>query len=226
MAKKSPEEKKPIPKLTTTEVTNALVTSVDPREFGLFLEVSTVSGKKLDQGVRRMDAWSVRYWGDNETHCYEVKVSKSDFMHEIKTPLKRKDGFRLSNRYSFVAPEGMIDLNLLPYDAGLIEVSEDLSVKTVVKAPWRDAYFLPRNFLAVLMRRIDKDRLYSYLRTLGNDEFSMEVSAVALEILDSHTEKWVDFSHGDKTVPDRIAKALSDVKNDVLTELVKRKIYK
>lgn len=229
MAKKPKNEDDPkpvVPDLDTKQVTKALMSWVDPREYACFAEVSTISGKKLDQGVRFMDVWAIRFWGLTETICYEVKVSRADFKHEISKPLKRKEGMRLSNLFYFVCPANMIDVSELPPDAGLIFVNEDLSLTTVCKAPYRDVSALPKNFLAVILRKLDKERLYSFLQNLGDDELNEAVGGVALEVIENHVEKWEAVNYGDKTVPDKIALALKDLKHDILYTLVERKIYK
>lgn len=53
--------------------------------------------------------------------CYEVKISRADYLCELKHPLKRRIGMRFSNEFYFVIPSGLIDLSELPADCGLIE---------------------------------------------------------------------------------------------------------
>lgn len=218
--------KKVIPELNTKQVTQALMNSIDPRESACFAEVSTISGKKLDQGVRFMDVWSIRFWGLTETTCYEVKVSRADFKHELATPLKRKEGARLSNLFYFVCPANMIDVSELPPDAGLKYVHEDLTVTTACKAPWRDVSALPKNFLAVILRKLDRERLYTFLQSLGDEELNEAIGNTMLEVVDSTIEKWSTVTQGSKEIPDRIALAMKELKHDILSELVNRKIYK
>ena len=53
--------------------------------------------------------------------CYEVKTSRADYLCELKHPLKRRVGMRYSNEFYFVAPGGMLELNEVPAECGLIE---------------------------------------------------------------------------------------------------------
>ena len=53
--------------------------------------------------------------------CYEVKVSRADFLGELKHPLKRRIGMRYSNEFYFVTPSGMLAHGEVPVDCGLIE---------------------------------------------------------------------------------------------------------
>ena len=63
-----------------------------------------------------LDALEKRHEGN------EIKVSRADFLAEIKRkPLKRRAGLRLSNESYFVAPKGIIEIDELPPEAGLLE---------------------------------------------------------------------------------------------------------
>ena len=52
--------------------------------------------------------------------CYEVKIARSDFLSELKRPLKRRIGMRYSNEFYFVTPPGLVDVREIP-SCGLIE---------------------------------------------------------------------------------------------------------
>ena len=56
--------------------------------------------------------------------CYEVKISRGDFLGELKHPLKRRIGMRYSNEFYFVTPAGLIDVTEVPVDCGLIEAGQ------------------------------------------------------------------------------------------------------
>ncbi len=56
-------------------------------------------------------------------HAIEVKVSRSDFTAEIKTPAKRLAAQHFSNYFSFATPRGIIEPEELPTGIGLIEFS-------------------------------------------------------------------------------------------------------
>ena len=53
--------------------------------------------------------------------CYEVKVSRCDYLAELKNPLKRRIGMRYSNEFYFVTPAGLIASAEVPAECGLIE---------------------------------------------------------------------------------------------------------
>lgn len=55
---------------------------------------------------------------------YEVKVSRADFLSEMRKPHKRANARSLSHLFFFACPEGLIQPNEIPDDAGLVWVYE------------------------------------------------------------------------------------------------------
>ncbi len=70
--------------------------------------------------------------------AYEIKVSRSDFLSEIRNPIKRRYALRVSNLFYFVTPPGVAKVDEIPQECGLVEVSGG-EWKVVVPAPWREA---------------------------------------------------------------------------------------
>lgn len=121
-------------------------------QWAFFPELAISTGS----AERRIDAWAMGLWRSSNYHriSYEIKVSRGDFLHEIKQPAKRRFALLMSNEYYFVTPQGLVKPEELPVEAGLKEVTLDRQLRTVVKAPWREC--LPPNlhFMAALCRRI------------------------------------------------------------------------
>ena len=107
--------------------------------------------------------------------CYEIKTSRSDFLCEVKRPLKRRMGLRYSNEFYFVTPPGLLDPAEIPVDCGLIEAGaivddewKALSAQhpasfyfdpvrrayclVLVPAPWRDTPGPTWQFAAAMLR--------------------------------------------------------------------------
>jgi hypothetical protein len=106
--------------------------------------------------------------------CYEVKVSRADFLCEMKRPLKRRIGLRYSNEFYFVTPVGLLNITEVPIECGLIEVGSfgDAEKRAVtepenmlhfepnhnnycgvtVPAPWRESPGPTWQFVAGMMR--------------------------------------------------------------------------
>lgn len=72
---------------------------------------------------RRIDGLAFNCW-PSRGHLmvgYEVKVSRGDFLQELKDPTKRKIAVEFLDRFYFAAPAGMIKVSELPENCGLIE---------------------------------------------------------------------------------------------------------
>jgi len=83
----------------------------------------------------RLDAWAMaRSWAHPCTYGYEIKMSRSDFMRDEKWPAY----LALCNRFSFVAPKGLISQEELPPEVGLIEAIGAKRLITRRKAAHRE----------------------------------------------------------------------------------------
>jgi uncharacterized protein YqgV (UPF0045/DUF77 family) len=83
---------------------------------------------------------------------FEIKVSKSDFMSEIRKPDKSADIQKFCDRWYIVAPEEAVDESLLPATWGWLQVTgEQIRVKK--EAPTLTPEPLNRKFVAAVVRR-------------------------------------------------------------------------
>ncbi len=120
---------------------------------------------------RRMDAWAMHHYPSkgNRRTAYEVKISRGDFLRDIKQLLKHRPALTFSNEFYFVAPEGMIKPEELPLFAGLLEVVKSGWVqdpkpfgyvahhlRSKVPAPWRDTTPPNWRFVVSLVRSVQK----------------------------------------------------------------------
>ena len=95
-----------------------------------------------------------------------MKVSRADFLGELKQPLKRRIGMRYSNEFYFVAPRGLLAAAEIPIDCGLVEVctfekmaelsyfdgETGMQCTVAVPAPWRDTPPPTWQFTAAMLR--------------------------------------------------------------------------
>jgi hypothetical protein len=89
----------------------------------IFLRELRVGTGRRNGDMQRVDAFalnSLPYTGMKRV-CYEVKISRGDFLGELKHPLKRRMGMRYSNEFYFLTPPGLIGVTEVPVDCGLIE---------------------------------------------------------------------------------------------------------
>lgn len=107
---------------------------------------------------QRFDAWAINLYPSkkHERIAYEIKVSRADFLHEIKNPEKRQQALSLSNYFYFAVPKGLVSVEEIPEECGLIEVNEDLTSRIKKKAPYRDTELATWQFLCAIARRAVK----------------------------------------------------------------------
>jgi hypothetical protein len=138
----------------SSEIIDALKLRHLGREWLFFpeLRLGTGYGGKWEQ---RIDAWAMSCYPSTglQSISYEVKVSRSDFLHELAQPGKRQAAMEMSNLFYFAAPAGIIGLDELPTDCGLVEFRAG-KTRIVSKATFRDRERLPWRFLASVGRRI------------------------------------------------------------------------
>ena len=101
----------------------------------------------------RLDAWAMkRSWSSPCYFGYEVKVSRSDFVNDTKWPTY----LPLCNTLTFVCPTGLIAVDEVPEQCGLIYVSKTGSrLFTKKKAPYREVEPPLPLLLYALMRAQD-----------------------------------------------------------------------
>lgn len=88
-----------------------------------FLRELRVGTGRGNGNHQRLDAFalnSLPYKGLKRV-CYEVKVSRADFLQELKQPLKRRIGMRYSNEFYFVTPPDLVRIEEVPAECGWIE---------------------------------------------------------------------------------------------------------
>ena len=127
--------------------------------WAFFAEVRCGTGW-VGRGVRnpeqRIDAWAISLWPSRGVGpvAYEVKVSRADWLRELKQPRKREQAMALSQEFFVAAPAGVVRVDELPAGCGLIEVSPDLTSRIVVAAPQRTVADPPWQFVAAIARRV------------------------------------------------------------------------
>jgi hypothetical protein len=146
------------------------------REWVFLRELRIGTGHRHHE-MQRLDAFALNclpHLGMKRV-CYEVKCSRADFLGELRRPLKRRIGMRFSNEFYFVTPAGMLSLDELPSDCGLVEVGRAVTEESqrlvrqhlgtfyidpatgdycmlCVPAPWRDTPGPTWQFLAAMLR--------------------------------------------------------------------------
>jgi hypothetical protein len=91
-------------------------------EWHFFRELRIPTGRRVVD-AQRLDAFALNGYQHMSMKrvAYEVKISRSDFLSELKRPIKRRIGMRYSNEFYFVTPGGLLDISEVPCECGLIE---------------------------------------------------------------------------------------------------------
>ncbi len=128
------------------------------RQWIYFDECPVGTGYKCSNWI---DGYAIAAWPSdgNKRISYEIKISRQDFLNEIKKPWKRRPAMFFSNEFYFVAPKGLLKKDEIPIECGLIEYEEKEENKkdrltTVLKAPNRESIRPNWNFVAALLRRL------------------------------------------------------------------------
>jgi len=116
--------------------------------------------------VKYVDLFAINCYPSKANHkmAFEIKTSRSDFLSEIRKPLKRHPALMISNQFYFAAPKGMLKPEEIPQEAGLIEVGIQGKVVIKVAAPMREAYPPTWPLVASIARRLNMAEKEKYGR--------------------------------------------------------------
>lgn len=130
---------------------------------------------------------------------YEVKISRGDFLAELKQPEKRKIAVELCDEFYFACPKGLIKPSEIPSDCGLIECKiEDnasrLKVRIknhalrVYESPEKQiTRLLPKWFVASVCRQFDSERIRQEERLKG-----LKDRTIIHQIVSHAENSWLD----------------------------------
>ena len=101
-----------------------LIKALELKHSGDVLITECKDGPTQTASHRRLDAWAMlKTWSPITMIGYEIKVSRSDWLQDQKFI----DYLPLCHRLNIVAPRGVVELEELPADVGLLEPIGDLS---------------------------------------------------------------------------------------------------
>jgi hypothetical protein len=111
------------PKVTSDDIKQAIRALSPPPAYQTFFEVSNDTGTRIKTYA---DAVTIGIWPStgHEIHGFEVKVSRNDFLNEMRNPGKSLPIYRHCHRWSLAAPAGMVKADELPVTWGLYEFKD------------------------------------------------------------------------------------------------------
>lgn len=138
-------------KVTSGTIKAAIRETFAAPSYQTFFEVSNKTGYDI---TTYADAVSIGIWPStgHEVHGFEVKVSRGDFLNEMKNPGKSMPIFKHCHRWSLVCPAGMVKVDELPLNWGLYTFS-DGKIRLAKKAPVLTPEPMTPGFVASLVRR-------------------------------------------------------------------------
>jgi hypothetical protein len=125
-------------------------------DYALIWEVRDGTGFST-QG-RQMDAMAMSLWPSRgmEVHGFELKVSRSDWLRELKQPEKAEAFHQFVDRWWVVADKDVVNVAELPKGWGLL-VAKETEVRQCVQAVLQKAKPLTRTFVASVLRNLTKN---------------------------------------------------------------------
>jgi hypothetical protein len=110
--------------------------------------------------LRTADALVIDLWPSSgyTIHGFEVKVSRSDWLTELKDPEKAEAFKPYCNQWWLVVPDKGIVRNDLPDGWGLLAIAPDGCLKVAKRAPKLDAQPVPVDLMAAWLRSVAKGR--------------------------------------------------------------------
>lgn len=137
-------------------------------EWALLEEVAPKNGG----GTRMADAVAVNMWASRgyAIHGFEIKVSRSDWLRELKQPEKAEAVYSYCDYWWIVAPKNIVKDGELPPTWGLLELRAG-GLTQLVNAPKLKPKPVTREFFASLMRRAT-DRLDAAAQDKVRDEMA------------------------------------------------------
>ena len=137
--------------MRSEDVRKALARRFAAPEYAIFYEVGDATGARQH---RWADAVAMSLWPSRglELHGFEIKVSRSDWLSEMRNPAKAEPIARYMNRWWVVTPPGIVKADELPPTWGLYEVKGN-GLARVTDAPVLSPVPIEPPFLAALLRR-------------------------------------------------------------------------
>lgn len=138
-------------KFTAAQITALLQHRHAAPEWGNFVQLPSNTG-----GINRyLDFYAINLWHSKRylKIAYEIKVSRSDFNHELDNPLKRRFAETVADECYFAMPINMVSPDEIPQGWGLIEMNKG-GLRVKKRATQRAIENLPMSFIASLARRL------------------------------------------------------------------------
>lgn len=137
--------------MTSSEVKALLSQKYAPPVYAFFTEVANGTGAHQSRYADAI-AYALYPSMGNQIEGFEVKVSRQDFLNEMKHPEKASEIMQYCDKWWLVAPKGVAKAEELPKTWGFYEIVNDKFFKRKA-APDLNPIAPPLSFIAALLRR-------------------------------------------------------------------------
>ena len=142
-------------KLTAAEVHGLLRLRFGPPEWHFFDGFTVADHTNSFRAARIADGVAMNLWPsrDYEVDGFEIKVSRADWLRELRDPSKSDTVSRYCDRWWIVVPdESIVARQELPAGWGLLVVRGRTKLRVSTQAPKRDAAPMDRALISQLLR--------------------------------------------------------------------------
>lgn len=138
-------------KVTAKDIRALLRRRYAAPEWAMLFEVANTTGAGAS---RYADAVAMNLYPSRglTVFGFEIKVSKSDFINEVRNPDKSVSVQKYCDRWYIVAPAEAVDESLLPENWGWLQVTGE-QIRLRKEGPKLKAEPLSREFVAAMVRR-------------------------------------------------------------------------
>jgi hypothetical protein len=158
--------------MTTEELLNKLSKKYPSPQFAFLTQVRNQTGYSNGAGkVRTADAMALGLWKSRGyyLHGFELKISRSDWLHEFKDPSKAEAIAEYCDYFNLVIPTlDIIDVAEVPPTWGIMYVQNG-SVKTYREAQKLKSESISREFLCGFLRNVTESIEKQYTPTIEVD---------------------------------------------------------
>lgn len=139
--------------MTTQEVTHSLAAYLRRTGYFAATEVPLLTNG-VSPAATRADVYAIRLgsFTRKDTAIYEVKVSRADFLQDVRTG-KALGYTRFAHKVSYAVPEGLVDRMEVPPGIGLLTLSGDAWAPQQTARPIGDPGEPTVDLMLLLMRR-------------------------------------------------------------------------
>jgi hypothetical protein len=145
--------------MTTPELFDLLAKKYPAPEYAFLGNVRNTTG--YTKQIRTADALALGLWPSRGMYLdgFELKVSRSDWLHELKQPEKAEEICQYCDRWWLVVSDEEIVKDDLPMNWGLMAVVKG-KLKILKEAPMLTAIPMDRPFLAGFLRNTQENYIH------------------------------------------------------------------